>query len=196
MSFCRNMSIKGFTLAELLIALAILGVIATFTIPKILTAQTNGKYNAIAKESMGMVSGAFEQAQQAGTLSATTKPSDLTPYMNYVVYDTSTVVDDITGNSSTTCTSTAPCIRLHNGGILMFDNGNAFGGTATTNMIDFRLDPDGVYSGTTNGQGKMLIFALYYNGGIMTWDNLKPGTVGSYGSYSSNSAAVPSWFNW
>lgn len=43
-------SAQGFTLAELLIALAILGVIATFTIPKILTTQQNSKYNAMAKE--------------------------------------------------------------------------------------------------------------------------------------------------
>ncbi|MCE3236975.1 MAG: hypothetical protein K0Q50_3167, partial [Vampirovibrio sp.] len=32
----RYRSVSGFTLAELLISLAILGVIATFTIPKIL----------------------------------------------------------------------------------------------------------------------------------------------------------------
>lgn len=41
---------RGFTLAELLIALAILGVIAAFSIPKVLSAQQNQTYNAIAKE--------------------------------------------------------------------------------------------------------------------------------------------------
>ncbi len=40
---------KGFTLAELLMALAILGVIATFTIPKILGAQQSSSSNAKAK---------------------------------------------------------------------------------------------------------------------------------------------------
>lgn len=48
-----NRTQSGFTLAELLIALTILGVIATFTIPKILTAQQASTYNAIAKETMG-----------------------------------------------------------------------------------------------------------------------------------------------
>jgi prepilin-type N-terminal cleavage/methylation domain-containing protein len=42
--------IKGFTLAELLIALALLGIIASFTIPKVLESSTNAKYKAMAKE--------------------------------------------------------------------------------------------------------------------------------------------------
>lgn len=46
---------KAFTLAELLIALAILGVIATFTIPKVLTANQNGTFKAIGKETAAML---------------------------------------------------------------------------------------------------------------------------------------------
>jgi prepilin-type N-terminal cleavage/methylation domain-containing protein len=49
----------GFTLAELLIALAILGEIATFTIPKILSSQQNGTNKAKAKEAFSMVSSAY-----------------------------------------------------------------------------------------------------------------------------------------
>ena len=52
--------LRGFTLAELLIALAILGVIATFTIPKILDSGTDSKRNAIAKEIAATVSGAYQ----------------------------------------------------------------------------------------------------------------------------------------
>ena len=49
----------GFTLAELLIALVILGIMATFTIPKVLQSQTNEKRIAISKETIALVYGAF-----------------------------------------------------------------------------------------------------------------------------------------
>lgn len=48
-------SLYGFTLSELLIALAILGVIATFTIPKILVAQQEQKKLAVMKETISML---------------------------------------------------------------------------------------------------------------------------------------------
>jgi len=43
---------SGFTLAELLIALAVLGIIAAFTIPKVLTSQQSNKDSAILKETV------------------------------------------------------------------------------------------------------------------------------------------------
>lgn len=59
---------KGFTLAELLIALMILGEIATFTIPKILSAQTNGRKNAIFKETISTLSALTHQGVTQGQL--------------------------------------------------------------------------------------------------------------------------------
>lgn len=44
--------LQGFTLAELLIALLILGEIATFTIPKILSSQQNGTKKMIFRETL------------------------------------------------------------------------------------------------------------------------------------------------
>ncbi|MCE3235965.1 MAG: hypothetical protein K0Q50_2145 [Vampirovibrio sp.] len=51
----------GFTLAELLISLSILGIIATFTIPKLLMNQRVSAYNASAHESAASISGAYQQ---------------------------------------------------------------------------------------------------------------------------------------
>jgi len=60
----------GFTLAELLIALAILGIIATFTIPKILSAQAEQKKRAILKECYATVTSLFIEGRRSGDIPA------------------------------------------------------------------------------------------------------------------------------
>ena len=55
----------GFTLAEVLIALAILGVIAAYTIPNVITSSNNEGFNSKAKEAMGMISDAYLRYKQA-----------------------------------------------------------------------------------------------------------------------------------
>src|SRR5262249_45092855 len=93
----------GFTLAELLIALAILGVIATFTIPKVIQSQTNSRYNAEAKEAAGFVSDAYRSYQLSNGVSGSFGIFNLTPYLNYVRIDSTTTIDDIQGNTTLTC---------------------------------------------------------------------------------------------
>jgi prepilin-type N-terminal cleavage/methylation domain-containing protein len=186
----------GFTLAELLIALAILGEIATFTIPKILSAQQDGRNRTIAKEVAGMISEAYGQHKLASTPTSSFKPIDLLPYFNYVKYDTTITIDEVHTQGSAACSTTYPCIKLHNGAVLMFESGS-FSGTATTNAIAFKVDPDGkVTDGTTNGPGKSLNFWLYYNGRLSTHGAIASGTVASTGTYNPNSAYDPPWFSW
>ena len=55
MSSKSSKTIQGFTLAELLIALAILGVIATFTIPKILAGSSESQNKALFKETISAI---------------------------------------------------------------------------------------------------------------------------------------------
>jgi prepilin-type N-terminal cleavage/methylation domain-containing protein len=177
---------QGFTLAELLISLAILGVIATFTIPKIITAQRDAKFNAIAKEAAAMVTGAYQQYQSQNTPTSNTGISTLTPYMNYVSTDSSTIIDHMYGSNGYACGSggSGGCIRLHNGAIIRYNTSVGFGGTASTDNIWFAVDPDGVYSGTTNGYGKAIEFIFYYNGRIST-RGMENGTTQD-----------PPWFSW
>jgi prepilin-type N-terminal cleavage/methylation domain-containing protein len=151
-------SAKGFTLAELLIALAILGVIATFTIPKVLSSATSGQNTAIAKEAASMVSGAFSSYQLSNSIVSATTPGVLTQYMNYVATDTASAL----GTGSFTCASTEPCLKLHNGGFLQYKTTDNFGGTTTTDAVLFNIDPDG--SGTIGAA----TIVQYANGRLTT----------------------------
>lgn len=191
---------KGFTLAELLISLAILGVIATFTIPKILSSMQNGQNVSKAKEVAAMISGAYQKAQLDGVITGTTKPSDLTPYFNYISLDTSgTLIDNLPTFASSTCNSSTPCLKLHNGGVLWLQDISTFGGTSNLNVIEFRFDPDASNRTTSTADGplKAVQFTLYYDGFITTRGVIKTGSVCSSGSLGGANASLdPSWFTW
>jgi prepilin-type N-terminal cleavage/methylation domain-containing protein len=191
---------NAFTLAELLICLAILAALATFTIPKILALQENTRYNAIVKEAAAMVSGAYSIYSLQNGVNPNTKFSNLTPYMNYTSVDTSTTFDFTYGQTTRTCdTLGVRCLKLHNGALLQFGNGNTdyFGGTATTNGIYFVVDPDGRNTdGTTNGPGKATEFWLYYNGGLTTKAKTLPQVCNGTGCYIPTGTEDPPYWDW
>jgi prepilin-type N-terminal cleavage/methylation domain-containing protein len=169
----------GFTLAELLISLAILGVIATFTIPKIIGAIGSGQNTAIAKEAASMVSGAMSTYQLNNTLAAATTGGDLTTYMNYVALDSASVV-------GFTCSATAPCLRLHNGGYLQYSS-QGFGGTGTTNSLFFDIDPDGP------GTQTAATFIQYYGGRLTTGGQATTGTTTAASGLSTSITTDPAY---
>lgn len=192
-SFTR---IPGFTLAELLIALAILGVIATFTIPKILMSQQNSQYNATAKEVAAMIAGAYQSASLTGDLRSSFTAGSFSQYMNYLSVDTASTIDNVNEQTTSSCNTDGPCLNLHNGGKLLLWN-QGFGGTNVTNAVFFQFDPDGrVTDGTTNGPGKSVKLALYYNGLITSRANILVGTTTSASSYPAQPTADPLWFQW
>ncbi|MEB3286155.1 MAG: type II secretion system protein [Vampirovibrionales bacterium] len=197
------MKLKGFTLAELLIALAILGVIATFTIPKVLLANQSQQYNALGKEAIGAISEAFQAYKLQNSISASFNPGNVTPYLNYVrVVTNGLLMDHRPPETSWACDSASPCYRLHNGGTLQLFTASCFGGTAQNNAVWFGFDPDSQYSGTTNGPGKALHIALYANGRITTTVNLRSDTQVDWGCGGSPAPQTPvvngdpSWFSW
>lgn len=189
----------GFTLAELLISLLILAEIATFTIPKIITAQQNGASNAKAKEVISMISSAYQQYSLANTsIPSNLSVGSLTPYLNYLSIDSSSSLDTFPGASgSYTCGSgTIKCLKLHNGGTLIYDTVDNFSGTGTTNFIYYRFDPDGVLGSTSaaDGPSKSLNIIIYYNGRITTFANIIPNSVCN-GSTFNPGNYDPSWFS-
>lgn len=198
---------KAFTLAELLIALAILGVIAIFTIPKVLNSQQNGRNNSIAKEAIGMLSGAYSAYQQSNPPGVNTGIKDLTPFLNYVKVDTTSTIDAVQTQGTLQCAvSGGQCLVLHNGARFIFWPQDVFGGTASTNAIQIQLDPDGTVTngGDTSASavGKSLGIFLYYNGRLKTYAECDPSTTYNNGAPQSPCAGGPwpalnpPWFSW
>ncbi|HEY9685571.1 MAG TPA: type II secretion system protein [Coleofasciculaceae cyanobacterium] len=156
----------GFTLAELLIALAILGVIATFTIPKVLQSTTSGQNTAVAKEAASMVSGAFTAYQLNNSIADATTPGVFTQYMNYVSTDAATTgIGTAAGQTGLQDCNVANvvCLKLHNGAILQYGATEKFKGTTTTSAVHFNVDPDG----TGTGAGR-ITFVQFINGRMTT----------------------------
>lgn len=172
---------KAFTLAELLVALLILGEIAAFSIPKILNAQSNGQNKAIAKEMIATVSSAMSLANVNGTLSTSTTFDDLTDDMNYVAVDVESEIDGVpSGSGSLSCANAAyKCLRLHSGALLLYVPTQSF--ITTSSYIPAIIDPDGRHTSKDDSLG----IVLYYNGRIT-----------DYSGHYNNPAYTPSWFSW
>jgi prepilin-type N-terminal cleavage/methylation domain-containing protein len=187
----------GFTIAELLISLGVLALIATFTIPKIINIQQTSKLSAIAKEDMGAVSGAYQLYIRDNGYSSSVSLNTLTTYINYVNNDTASIVDSYPGQASIDCSSGWKCYRMHNGSVMAFDPGQTFGATDPLAVTYFYVDPDGVYSGSTNGSGKSVVFFLYYNQRMSTLGNATAGAHDSFGTtYNPDPTKDPSWLTW
>lgn len=193
---------SGFTLAELLIALAILGVIASFTIPKLLDVSVTGKSNSICKETAAMVAGAYQTYKSVTPPKSTTSIGDLTPYMNYVKTDTTSFLDSgLNGVPGAIDCSQGyiNCLRLHNGALMAYRNDASFGGTNNTNVLFFLVDPNGVYdnpSATGNSlPGQSVQFFLYYTGSIRDYKNADNNIADSLFTYGPTVHQV-TWFSW
>lgn len=197
----------GFTLAELLIALAILGVIATFTIPKILQAQSDSRKSAIVKETAATIASLYQEYKTNNTVTGTTSMGTIMlaiePKMNYIKRISpaiwSNAFDDPLGDPWTDggeCSNTVRCYILPSGALLTVGgSGIAFGGTSSTNAVRFLIDVDGGYNGDRSNS---IWFFLYYNGRVTHYGSGISADTTSQGGdvYQPNAAYDPPWFSW
>ena len=185
-------SLPAFTLSELLIALAILGIIASFTIPKVLESANSSKHSAAAKEAAAMISGAFSTYKLEASVSSTTTAGVLTSYMNFVTTDTDNNNSSVPAGQAAigNCSSTQVCLMLHSGGTLAYNTGASFGGTAATNAIYFNFDPD-----STGSAAGGVTFIQYYDRRITSNSNAATGTT--TGGTQVAPVSDPPWLaNW
>ena len=195
--------LKGFTVAELLIGLAIIGVIASIAIPKILTSSQNSQNVVAAKEALSAVAGAYEAYSKSlgSAVPTTTTMNALLPYLNYVQLVTSGTMDDHANASNLTyncANANMTCLRMASGGVLFWQNTVNFGGSSPTNGNCFIFfDPDGVELNHTvsDGPSKSLGIVLYYNGRVVSRAKTLAGTCNSVNCFGSGNYD-PSWFSW
>ena len=170
----------GFTLSELLIALAILGLIATFTIPKVLQSVEQNNRDAVFKETLAALSDITYSGYLDGSL-----PAASGSYFSYFQdrLDAQLICDDIAADgcwSHDYLSGWGP----NSGGFLM-KNGAALGdfqpGTGTGcagNGDGIAIDWNGSDGPNVEGQDQMRV--------IMNWNNavcssvVKPGAVGPH----------------
>jgi type II secretory pathway pseudopilin PulG len=187
----------AFSLSELLIALMILGEIATFTIPKIIYSQRNNRFNAVVKETASAIAAQYQTMKMQGLVSSSTSAYDILTQMNALSFSTSSgvLIDSVQGNGSISCS--AGCAFFASGAGVR-SGLYSFNGTSSTNAIGFTVDPDGrVTDGTTNGPGKSVQFYMTYNGKLTTGDSAEASTYYYNGSYvTATSGGDPPYFSW
>jgi prepilin-type N-terminal cleavage/methylation domain-containing protein len=188
----------GFTLAELLIALSVLGVISVFSIPKIVASGQNNAKNAATREIISVLSQGFMKLKQEGKITINTRPDDILTAgeLNYAREMTSGLIDRAPGQPDVDCADIVHrCYQLHNGGVVLLHKTATFMGTAANDAITFWFDPDGTYSGSLTGPGKGILLLIYFNGRITTMSGISNPTNTVWGSLTP-SAQEPEWFSW
>jgi len=180
----------------------ILGVIATFTIPKVLSSQQDAQFKSIGKETAAMLSGTHQALKLQGSLSANTTKHDFTPYLNYVRVISVGQVDARQTNANHDCSSRT-CLLLHNGGVFHYGTGSDyFGGTESTNAVAFNLDPDGKVTDGGTGDtsptapGKSVELYIYIDGKVRTRGTIEPNTCDFSNCSNPQSVFDPPWFSW
>ena len=175
---CTNISNRqlGFTLAELLVVLLIIGEISAFSIPKIIFAAQQQNKTAIFKETLGAISYVFYEGFLRGDIRAGTNGSYILSHMNSVkLCNTNANTEGCWPQSG--AENTEPGMVLHNGATVggLVDNGGTYNG--------FIMDWNGPAGTNTQGDDQMYLYMCYGSTScVVAGSTIKPGTIGPGGA--------------
>jgi len=206
----RRESRTGFSLAELLIVLALLGILSAFLVPKMLVGQSTtsltAKYNTSVRNVAFMLVTSFEEYKTVnGTIGGATgnglSANEIASNFNYLSVVTTGQIDGLEGSSGgLTCDAGHPCYKLHNGGMLHHWGDHLCNSGTNPSGVPFDYDPDGVYGGSTTGPGKTIRLFLYSDGSLRSGGTMKANTYWSWDPATANctnsrsSDPDPTWF--
>jgi prepilin-type N-terminal cleavage/methylation domain-containing protein len=169
---------KGITLAEVMVTIAIMGIMAAMTVPKFLT--TNGtvqtsNYSKGANEFAVAIAAAYQiYVMKNGPVTAFgTVAGDLMQYVNYVTTLPGTSqIDQITGSGAQACNSSVgdQCYVMHNGAVVYTSTYWVLCDTTRNSYVYYVYDPDGVYGNSTTGISKSVVFDLHADGHVVSSD--------------------------
>lgn len=174
---------NGFTLAELLIALAILAEIATFTIPKILTSQQNSQKASVFKETISSLNSIVYMGMIQGAISPSNFGTYILSQVNAVKLCPNNAATEgcFTQTDGTAAEGTSPGFVLPNGATLAgFENCCDNGGGAWNNGVV--VDWNGAAGPNILGNDQMWLEFSY---GTAVCSGMKPGTTAGWGGASS-----------
>jgi prepilin-type N-terminal cleavage/methylation domain-containing protein len=153
---------EGFTLAELLVALAVLGVISTFTIPKVLNAQQDNKKYSILKETLATLSDVTYQGIIQGQIVKGATNWNNTDYqvshINYTRYCADGLADGCwPAPDNFPGQTTQKAVVLHSGAVI----GGLGNAPSTQNYENLILDWNGMAGPNIAGDDQMLLRICY-----------------------------------
>lgn len=170
----------GFSIAEVLIAISMVGVLAAMLVPGITNNTNQEKLLGITQEAIYEVSRGYAQWQKVnGPPTASTTLTGIIGNMNVVrvindgsfnIQVPNTTAPAVQAVFNSSCNATTPCALLHNGAFIQYDADQSFSGFPrptdapgfNINALHFFVDPDGPGSQKATG------FYMFYSGRITT----------------------------
>jgi type II secretory pathway pseudopilin PulG len=176
--------------------LAILGLIAVFTIPKVLQAQHDSKWNAMTKEAMAATQNAVWNYKLEVGLTDNTEFGGMVNRINFVKSQPCGLFDS----------SSFTCLTLHSGGVLAYRTSNGPDIGDADNPLcawKFHFFPGGysndIANDTVNPNDQQPFF-VYSDGALRADGETKAGTgiysCGNTGWGPGTDGGNRSWFSW